>query len=184
MLPKTTLRLLVLTTATMMAVGAAQANNFSKGTYDGAKDDVKSVYKAERDACSKHSGNAKDICIEQAKGREKIALAQLEYNYTGTEKDEMKLWEVKADARYDIAKEKCDDLAGNAKDVCVRKAKTDHDKSKADLKLAKKSNEAIDDAETAHMKADYKLAIEKCDTYSGDKKDVCVASAKAQYNER
>ena len=29
----------------------------------------------------------------------------------------------KADAEYDVAKERCDDLAGNAKDVCQKDAK-------------------------------------------------------------
>ena len=30
---------------------------------------------------------------------------------------------AKADATYNVAKEKCDDKAGNAKDVCVQEAK-------------------------------------------------------------
>ena len=29
----------------------------------------------------------------------------------------------KAEAEYNVAKEKCDDLSGNAKDVCVKDAK-------------------------------------------------------------
>jgi hypothetical protein len=175
----------LLALAVTLCCGAAQAaNNFSKSVYNGAKDDIKATYKADRETCSKQSGNAKDICVEQAKGYEKIALARLEYNYTGTPKDEMKLHEAVYEARYDVAKEKCDDLAGDAKGLCEREAKTARDKAKADTKANKKITDAAIDAEEARMKADYKLASAKCDTLAGEAKDVCVASAKARYNER
>jgi hypothetical protein len=35
---------------------------------------------------------------------------------------------------YDVAKEKCDDLSGNAKDVCVKDAKAAQAKAKAEAK--------------------------------------------------
>ena len=43
----------------------------------------------------------------------------------------------KADAEYDVAKEKCDDLAGNAKDVCVKDAKAAREKAKTSAKSMK-----------------------------------------------
>lgn len=178
-------KMLMLACAALMAVsGSAFAENFSKATYNAAKDDLKNVYKQEHAACDKLSGNAKDICVEEAKGHEKVAMAQLEYNYTGKTEDGLKVEEARYEARYEVAKEKCDDFAGDKKDICVREAKTARDKAKADLKQAKKNTEAAEDAEQAKMKADYKLASAKCDTLSGDAKDVCVASAKARYNQR
>ncbi|SEK26022.1 hypothetical protein SAMN05216359_101214 [Roseateles sp. YR242] len=170
--------------AIALSCGMAQAANFSKSVYDGAKDDIKKTYKVDKDACDKLSGNAKDICVEEAKGREKVALAQLEYNYSGSSKDETKVVEARYEARYDIAKERCDDRSGDAKDVCTREAKTAYEKAKADTKMNKKVAEAVDDAEEARVKADYKLASEKCSTLAGDAKDVCVNSAKARYNQR
>ena len=44
---------------------------------------------------------------------------------------------AKADAMYDTAKEKCDDLSGNAKDVCIKDAKVVYTKAKDDAKIAK-----------------------------------------------
>jgi len=82
-----------------------------------------------------------------------------------------------------VAKEKCDDLAGNAKDVCVKEAKAAHDSAKADLKAHKKIVNAEQDALDTKMTAEYKVAKEKCDALSGDPKDTCVASAKARYNQ-
>jgi hypothetical protein len=174
--------LLALTAA--LVCGMAQASNYSKSVLDGAREDVKTQYKANKEACDKMAGNAKDVCTADVKGKEKIALAWLDYNHSGDAKDQLKLNEAIYEARYEVANEKCDDLAGEPKDLCQREAKTARDKAKADAKLSKKVADAVDDAEAARMKADYKLAAERCDSLSGDRKDVCVASAKARYHER
>lgn len=179
---KTTTTALLAATLSLCC-GLAQAANFSKPVYDGAKEDIKTSYKADRDACSKLSGNAKDICVEEAKGREKVALAQLEYNYSGSPGDEIKLMETRAEARYEVAKERCDDRSGDAKDLCQREAKTAHDKAKAEIKMNKKVSEAVDEAESTRLKSEYKLANEKCNSLAGDAKSSCVASAKARYNQ-
>lgn len=173
-----------LVAATLLVVGGAHAENFNQAVYKGAKDDVKATYKVDRERCNGLSGNAKDICVESAKGQEKVALAMLEFNYTGNAKDEAKVYEAQYEANYDVAKEKCDDLGGKEKDVCVQAAKTERDNAKADLKLAKTVSSAADTAVAEKMKADYKLAREKCETLAGNAKDVCVASAKARYHER
>ncbi|MFG6459486.1 hypothetical protein [Roseateles sp. BYS96W] len=160
--------------------GAASAN-ISKPVYNTAKDEVKAMFKAERDSCDTLSGNAKDVCVERAKGQEKVALAHLEYQYTGKEKDRNDYLEARFDAKYKVAKEACDDKSGNAKDVCVADAKAAHDKAKADWKAHKKIVEAQNDQMEAKLKADYKAANERCDVLSGDAKDSCQASAKARY---
>lgn len=167
-----------------LGAGAAQAVNYSKPVLDGARDDIKATYRSAKDACDKMSGNAKDICIEDAKGREKVSLAWLDYNNSGSDADLNKLNEAIYESRYEVADERCEDLSGDAKDVCQREAKTVRDKAKADAKMSKKINDAMDTAEAAKMKADYKLAAERCGTLSGERKDVCVASAKARYHER
>ena len=160
--------------------GAASAN-LTKPVYSTAKDEVKAMFKAEKDKCDALSGNAKDVCVERAKGHEKVALAHLEYQYTGKEKDRNDYLEARFDAKYKIAKEACDSLSGNAKDVCVADAKAAHDKAKADLKANKKIAEAQSDQMETKLKADYKAANERCDALSGDAKDSCQASAKARY---
>lgn len=172
---------LTLACASLLLAGAAQASNFSKAVYNGAKDDIKSTFRAEHDACKSLSGNARDICVKQAKGHEKVALARLEFDYSGQAADEVKWLKARHEARYDIATERCDDLAGDAKSLCVQEAKTARDKAKADVKLAKKVTQAVEEAESARIKADYKLARERCDTLGGDARDVCVASAKARF---
>jgi hypothetical protein len=160
--------------------GAASAN-LTQPVYATAKDEVKAMFKTERDNCGTLSGNAKDVCVERAKGHEKVALAHLEYQYTGKTKDRNDYLEARYEAKYKLAKEMCDDKSGNAKDVCVAEAKAAHDKAKADLKANKEIAEAQNDQMEAKLKADYKAAKERCDSLSGNAKDSCQASAKARY---
>ena len=42
------------------------------------------------------------------------------------------------EARYEVAKEKCDDQKGDAKNACVKEAKAEEAKGKADIKAMKK----------------------------------------------
>ena len=171
--------------AALLCLGSAQAaTNFSKDTYRGAKAEIKAGYKNEKAACDSLKDNAKDVCVEQAKAGEKVAMAQLEANYSNSPKDEAKLRTAQYEARYAVAKEKCDDLNGNAKDVCVQQAKTNREKAKGEAKLTKAVTTAMVDDVSTQMKADYKLAREKCDSLTANAKDICVASAKARYNER
>ena len=99
---------------------------------------------------------------------------------------------VHAQANYDVAIEKCDDLAGNRKDVCVKEAKSAFVKAKADAKVdrvaadtsqdaAAKQADARKEASADKRDAEYKVAIEKCDALAGAVKDTCVSNAKAQY---
>ena len=107
--------------------------------------------------------------------------AGLEYKYTGKAGDRKHLADVKAETAYDIAKEKCDDKAGNDKDVCVKEAKAVEIKAKADAKLNKEVGDASKESVEDKTDAEYKVAKEKCDAMSGDAKSSCVDKAKAHY---
>ena len=170
-----------LVVAALLAMPLAQAANLSKDEYKAGKTRISADYKAAKAACASMTGNAKDICHEEAKAREKVALAENEYRYSGKATDERKVRTVMADTSYAVAKERCDDQTGNAKDVCVKQAKAVHIKALADVKLEKKVTQAEQDSMDAKRDADYKVAIEKCDAAAADVKASCIAAAKAKY---
>jgi len=126
-------------------------------------------------------GNAKDVCKAQAKGDKDVAEANAEANYKGTEKAWWKARKAKADADYSVAKEKCDDLKGNDKDICQKDAKAAHVKAVADAKVAHETSEAKSDAREDINDANYKAAKERCDGMTGAGKDKCVDEVKAKY---
>ena len=173
------LRQLSLIAVCALSCGSLYAANDSD--YKASRDRVDADYKAEAAGCDKLSGNAKDICMAEAKGHRDVARAELEANYHDSPKARAKVVEEKADAAYRVAKEKCEDLSGNAKDVCVADAKAQHEKSKAMATEQRKVSEARSDARADSRDAEYKAAKERCDTYAGDAKDRCVADAKARY---
>ncbi len=145
------------------------------------KDRIEAAYKADRERCNGLSGNAKDICQAEVKGKQKIALADLDARTKNTVKARQDARMVRADVQYNIAKEKCDDLAGNKKDVCVQEAKAVQTKARADAKADRQTSDARGDAAETKRDADYKVAMERCDSLSGDAKDACVKSAKTKY---
>ena len=109
-------------------------------------DRISSEYKAAKERCDGLKGNAKDICMAEAKGAQKVAKAELEAQDKGTAKAQANVRVAKAEAEYNVAKEKCDDLKGNAKDVCKKDAKAAYTRAKGEAKVARTSKEATKDA--------------------------------------
>jgi hypothetical protein len=178
--------------AGLCLAGGTHAQAMSKDARDMAIKNAESQYKMDKATCDALSGNAKDICVEEAKGKEKVAKADAEAAFENTPKARENAREARADANYEVAKEKCDDLAGNAKDVCMKEAKATLTKAKADAKVdrvaadtrkdsADKTAEAKREAATDKRDADYKVAIEKCDAFAGAVKDTCVRDAKVRF---
>ena len=52
---------------------AAYSATISKEDYKARKAQISDSYKADKKACGSLAGNAKDICQEEAKGKEKVA---------------------------------------------------------------------------------------------------------------
>ena len=167
--------------AALLVLPVAQAATMSKAEYKADKTRISADYKAYKAACASLAGNAKDICVEEAKAKEKVARAELEYSYSGKPGDQTKVLVAKAKSAYAVAKEKCDDKSGNDKNVCVKEAKAVETKALADAKMGKQIGEAKKDAAEEKRDADYKVAVEKCDAMAGDAKASCIAAAKAKF---
>lgn len=86
----------------------------------------------------------------------------------------------KASANYKMARDKCDSLSGNGKDVCVEEAKAVEKRAKADAKAHyKHTPKAQTAALIAAADADYAVAKAKCGAKAGNDMNVCVEEAKA-----
>jgi hypothetical protein len=190
-------------TAGLSIAGAGSAQTYAakstlpttpmtKDNYAMAKKDADAQYKIDKEACSSLNGNAKDICVAEAKGKDNAAKADAEALYANTPKARESARVAHAKATYDVSVEKCDDLAGNRKDVCVKEAKAAFVRAKADAKVDRvaidtrndataKQAEASKEANADKREADYKVAIEKCDALAGPAKDTCVGNAKVKY---
>jgi hypothetical protein len=189
-----------------LAIGTgALAGTMSMTDHKAANADILANYKTDTAACAAMTGNVKDICVQEAKGRETIDKAQLLAYDSPSDKHRYGVRIAKADAAYAVAKEKCDDFSGNAKDVCLKEANSAHVAAKADAKVAEKTAdanatvrertgdanaaarvktaEARKDAAADKRDADYAVAKEKCDAFAGDAKASCIKDAKARYGQ-
>jgi hypothetical protein len=174
------MRALAVCIGTLAFVGGSHAAG-DKGAYDSAKASAKSTYEAAKAKCDALSDNAKDICVAEAKAARTRTDENAEAAYKNTPKAREHAIHEIAEADYKVAKERCDDKAGNDKDVCVKEAKAVEVKALADAKMGKKIGEAKTDAAADKRDADYKVAGEKCDALAGPAKDACVGNAKARF---
>lgn len=121
--------------ALVLSTGA-MAQSLSKDDYKAGKEKISTEYKTAKAACDVSSGNAKDICIVEAKGKEKVAKAELDASYKPSAKASHTVTIAKAEADYATAKEKCDDQKGDVKKTCVKDAKAAETLAKADAPAA------------------------------------------------
>ncbi|MEO8526382.1 MAG: hypothetical protein ABI460_16780 [Caldimonas sp.] len=169
-----------LSVGTLLYCGGAVAAG-DRAAYDQAKSSARATYDADKKACDSMGGNAKDICVAEAKAKRTRTEVEAEAAWQDTPKAREHAVHEIAEADYQVAKERCDDKGGNAKDVCVKEAKAAMTTTVADAKAKKVGTEARMDANKDKRDADYKVAAEKCDALAGDAKSACVADAKARF---
>ena len=86
------------------------------------------AYATAKEGCDDRAGQAKDVCIAEAKATHTKALADAKLNrQVGAARSDAA--DEKRAANYKLAAEKCDSLAGDAKASCVVDAKARFGKS-------------------------------------------------------
>lgn len=195
----------IVAAASIFACGGALAadEGMSKDDYKASGARIDQEYDANKTKCDSFSGNAKDVCRAEAKARQRVARAELDARYKPGIRADYRVAEARADGAYEVAREKCDDLSGNPKDVCAKEAKAARTKAVADAKVARQNAQAGEKTErvpsavsgtprkaeerAAEVKeegaqdvdeARIKVAREKCDRFSGDAKEQCLEGIK------
>lgn len=80
---------------------------------------------------------------------------------------------------YKAAKEKCDQMKGNEKEVCVAEARAARTKARAEAEAeTKNTSSAKRKALVDTANADYGVAKAKCKAQEGDARDKCMKEAK------
>ncbi len=122
--------------AALWLPGGADAD-MTRAEFEAHKERMDATYDVARRKCDTYSGNARDICRAEAKGRDRVARMELEERYQTSPKARYNARMARAEAEYDVAREKCDDRAGPQKDLCRRQAKAEFAREKADAALSR-----------------------------------------------
>ena len=164
----------------------------TKDGYVQAKKDADAQYKTDKQSCASLSGNAKDICMAEAKGKDDVAKAEAAAAYENTPKTRESARVAHAQAslqgQHGEVRRPGGQPEGRLRQGSEGRARQgqgrrqgrpcrDRRRQDAAIKQADASKEANADKRDA----DYKVAIEKCDALAGPAKDACVGNAKVRY---
>ena len=130
--------------AAALALGTASfaqaADKADRKVHNADEERIESEYKAAKEKCDAMQGNQKDICVAEAKAHEKVAKAENDAKHAkDPSKEQAKVQRVKADAEYDVAKQRCQEMKGNEKDVCMKEAQVQRDKTRASAARTERS---------------------------------------------
>ena len=161
---------------------SATANNDVQANYIAAKNNAAMQYKINRAKCDALTGNPKEVCVAQAKADQTHARSEAEALVKGTAKARANARKEIANANYEVAHTRCNKLTGNDNAVCIKEAKSSRiaaiADAKADLKVSDIRKEAAEDK----IEAEYKVAKEKCDGFSGEAKHGCLKQIKTRFS--
>jgi hypothetical protein len=168
--------------AALCATAFAATAAVTKAEHKAAVDAADMAYQRAVTTCATFAGHTKDVCVAEAKAERVYAVSKSNGEFKNTPKAYFDGNKNVAKAEYDLAKTKCAALAGNDKDVCVKEAKAIEVRALEEAKEGNIISDAHADASKAKNTANYKVALEKCDVFSGDAKESCVKNAKASFN--
>lgn len=173
---------------------SAMGGTPSDAQYKMAQESISAQHDSDQAGCKSMAGNANDVCMAEADGRENVAKAKLEATRGNSEQHRQDVRIAEANAAFAIANEKCDELAGNAQDVCRKEAKSAAVAAKSDAERVKTtaaanttasdaSSEAGKKAASEKRDAAYAVAKEKCGSLADDAKATCIQEAKVRHGQ-
>jgi hypothetical protein len=112
----------------------SRADDSARKAKDAEEERIEAQAKAAKERCDQMKGNAKDLCMAEAKGQERIAKAELDAKHNPSPRNQRRAAEAKVNAEYDVAKQRCDDQKGEAKDQCEKQAKEQRDQARAQIR--------------------------------------------------
>jgi len=105
------------------AAGKKAPAPMNEAAYEAAQARIGADAKAERKACERVQGHARDLCRAQSKGKEKTARAELQARYEPSPEADQELKNARAEAKYALARVRCTELKGKVEDRCREEAK-------------------------------------------------------------
>ncbi|MGK5079577.1 BON domain-containing protein [Janthinobacterium sp. HLX7-2] len=148
----------------LLAAAPAYAQDSS---YKSLTDKATNDYKQAKDACSSQSGNAKKVCVEEAKVVRAKADSDAVAQHRNTPRELGKARKDVANAEYDLAKTKCGERTGANKTSCMNDAKASKTAALADANTG-----ARDGANMAQNPP--AVTKENCDAMDATAKAACM----------
>lgn len=121
---------------------AAASANMSLADYLARKKQISAEHKYAQGVCGSNPSLNREICLAEALGRDSVAKADLEVAYRSTPRTRYEAIEARAEARFLVARERCDEGGAMKQDACIRSAKAVLVEARADAGVVRKAAEA------------------------------------------
>ena len=102
--------------------------------YGAARNRIGATSKAALGQCEFLAAPAKTVCVKEAQGRERIALAELDQQRNPSDANARRLAETRVAVHYEVAVEKCKDLQEGDRAACLSRASAEEAKARAGVK--------------------------------------------------
>lgn len=98
-------------------------------------DRIAAQYSVAMAHCQTLQGNDKDICTEDAKGSQRVAQAERDAKLQGDADHTYQVRVARAEADYRVAKERCNEMRGDAIGICKKDAEAAYRKAQQDAQV-------------------------------------------------
>lgn len=113
-------------------VPSVAAESLSRAEYVAHKRQIHADFTADKLGCDRLTGQDQRVCVVKAQGRENVALAELDYNASGTAVDAARLAAARSESDRLAARALCAARLGGEKNRCPKEAETPGGKAAVD----------------------------------------------------
>lgn len=185
--------LIVLAAGFAFCAGAA-AQVLARSDYQARDQVIATQFRTATAGCAALAGHTKAVCVAEANAGARIGRADLEARYRPSAKARHRALIVAADSRLTVARVRCADRRGVARNTCETQAMdvwTSADANagarlktaEANARAAEQSIEDREEAASDTLDARYTAARLQCDGYYlGKTRDLCLLQTRAHFN--
>jgi hypothetical protein len=186
-------RISLVTLAAGLAVCTGlSAQVFARSDHQARQEAIALRDRSAQAACARLAGQPKSVCFAEADAEDSIARADLAALYRPSAKARHRALVVAADSRLVLAKVRCDDRSGSARNGCVAQALQLHTSARADatarLKTfeanamaAEQSAEDREEAASDTFAVRYAAARLQCDGYVDKLRELCLQQTRDHF---
>ena len=135
-------RLMIAAVVTSLGLPVTGYAGMTKAEFNAEQERIEAEFEAAKLKCNTFGGNARDICLAEARGSHRVARAELEERRVpSSSRARYQLHIAKAEAEFDIATEECDERTNGAKDACLAEARAALARDKANARVDRRKRD-------------------------------------------
>jgi hypothetical protein len=105
-------------------------------------DRIEADYRVARERCENAAGHSPNVCVAEARAQRRIAQTELAARTSATPKSRYDARVARAEAEFEVAKERCGERPGPQREACINDARAAEARAKDEARLARQEGES------------------------------------------